>query len=34
VRSDEIAFDVSLRLRVWDGDNEIGDREWRTTLPR
>jgi len=34
VRSDEIAFDVSLRLRVWDGDDEIADREWRTTLPR
>jgi hypothetical protein len=34
VRSDEHAFDVTLRLRVWDGDGEIADREWRTTLPR
>jgi hypothetical protein len=34
VRSDEAAFDVTIRLRVWDGDDEIADREWRTTLPR
>jgi predicted acyl esterase len=34
VRSDEATFDVTMRLRVWDGDDEIADREWRTTLPR
>lgn len=34
VRSDESVFDVTLRLRVWDGDDEIADREWRMTPPR
>lgn len=34
VRSDETAFDVTLRLHVWDGDEQIADREWRTTLVR
>jgi hypothetical protein len=34
VRSDEATFDVTVRLRVWDGDEEIADREWRATLPR
>jgi predicted acyl esterase len=34
MRSDETQYDVRLRLRVWDGDEEIADREWRTTLTR
>jgi predicted acyl esterase len=34
VRSDEATLTVTIRLRVWDGDDEIADREWRTTLPR
>jgi predicted acyl esterase len=34
VRSDETSFDVTIRLRVWDGDEQIADREWRTTIPR
>jgi hypothetical protein len=34
VRSNEAALDVTIRLRVWDGDDEIADREWQTTLPR
>ncbi len=34
IRSDERAFDIAVRLRVWEGDDSIAEREWRTTLPR
>jgi hypothetical protein len=33
-RSDEATFDVTIRLRVWDGDEQIADRAWHTTVPR
>jgi uncharacterized protein len=34
VTSDEKVFEVTIGLRVWDGEDEIADRVWRTTLPR
>jgi hypothetical protein len=34
VRSDAQAFEVTIRLRVCDGDDEIADRTWHRRLPR
>jgi hypothetical protein len=34
MRSDEHTFDVTIRLRVWDGEDEIADRSWHVTHPR
>ena len=34
VTSDAEAFDVTIRLRVRDGDDEIADRRWHRRLPR
>ena len=34
VTSDAEAFDVTIRLKVRDGDSEIADRAWHRRLPR
>jgi predicted acyl esterase len=34
VRSDAATLDVTIRLRVWDGDDVLADREWHSTFPR
>jgi hypothetical protein len=34
VASDAQAFEVTIRLRVCDGDAEIADRTWHRRLPR
>jgi hypothetical protein len=34
VESDEHGFDVTIDLRVWDGDEPIAERRWTRQLPR
>jgi predicted acyl esterase len=34
VESDEHGFDVTIDLRVWDGDEQIAERRWTRQLPR